>query len=261
MNKIECVIFDWAGTTVDYGCFAPVNAFVKAFEDLGITITVAQARGPMGMTKIEHIKELFKLPSVTQKFTELKVRDWNQEDVEAMNADFEKYLFASLSEFTDVIDGVLECVATLRESGLKIGSTTGYTSAMMDIVSAGAKSNGYAPDCYVTSDNLPGGRPRPFMIYQNMINLAVDSPKSIVKVGDTISDVREGVNSGVWSVGVVLGSSEMGLTYSEAQDMDRELLEAKMTEVREKYFSVGAHYVINTIDELPELIDEINNQL
>ena len=34
MRQLEAVIFDWAGTTVDYGCFAPVEAFIKAFERL-----------------------------------------------------------------------------------------------------------------------------------------------------------------------------------------------------------------------------------
>ncbi len=261
MNKIECVIFDWAGTTVDYGCFAPVAAFVKAFTELNINVTVEEARGPMGMTKIDHIRELFKLESITEQFTKLYSRDWTEEDVVAVNKNFEKHLFASLSEFTTPIPYALETVDKLRQAGLKIGSTSGYTAKMMDIVVPGAKNNGYSPDCYVTSDGLPAGRPLPFMIYQVMINLAVASPKSIVKVGDTISDIKEGVNAGCWSVGVVMGSSELGLSQDDAQTIDKDLLNTMIEDVKAKFTAAGAHYTILTLEELPALLERINKEM
>lgn len=58
MKTIKCVIMDWAGTAIDYGCFAPLNAFMKVFsEEKGIQITLRQAREPMGMLKIDHIRQ------------------------------------------------------------------------------------------------------------------------------------------------------------------------------------------------------------
>ncbi len=261
MKRIECVIFDWAGTVVDYGCFAPVAAFVKAFNEMKIELAIEEARGPMGMTKIDHIRELFKLESVSSQFSALNGRQWTEEDVIAVNRNFESHLFASLSEFTQPIPYALDCVATLREQGLKIGSTSGYTAKMMDIVVPGAKANGYSPDCYVTSDGLPGGRPMPFMIYQNMINLAVESPKTIVKVGDTISDIKEGVNAGVWSVGVIMGSSELGLSEEDAKTIDPQTLAPMIEKVRAKFMDAGAHYTILHLGELPALIETINNEL
>ncbi len=261
MKKIECIIFDWAGTTVDYGCFAPVAAFVKAFNELNIDITIEEARGPMGMTKIDHIRELFKLESVTTQFSKLFNKQWNEDDVAAVYGNFEKHLFASLSEFTTPIPHTIDTVAKLREAGLKIGSTSGYTAKMMEVVAPGAKNNGYSPDCYVTSDGLPAGRPLPFMIYQNMINLAVASPKNIVKVGDTISDIKEGVNAGVWSVGVIMGSSELGLSQEDAATIDKTELDAMIEGVKNKFTAAGAHYNILTLEELPALIEEINNEM
>ncbi|MGL5684149.1 MAG: phosphonoacetaldehyde hydrolase [Marinifilaceae bacterium] len=258
MSKIECVVFDWAGTTVDYGCFAPVAAFISAFTDLGIELTAREARGPMGMTKIDHIRELFRLERISGQFRVLFNREWTEADVVEMNHKFEGYLFASLQEYTDAIPGVFEMIEKLRHKGIKVGSTTGYTAKMMNIVAPAAAAKGYAPDCYVTSDGLPGGRPYPYMIYQNMINLAVASPKSIVKVGDTVADVREGVNAGVWSVGVVLGSSEMGLSEAETRAMDKKALAAEMQLVRDRFTDVGAHFVIDTMEELPALINHIN---
>lgn len=138
MKKIECVIMDWAGTAVDYGCFAPVAAFLKAFAEKGLTVTMEEARGPMGMTKIDHIRELFKLPSVTEQFKQNYNRNWTEEDVVSIYKEFEKHLFASLEEYTTPIPGVIEVIEKLKRDGIKIGSTTGYTTAMMDIVLPGA---------------------------------------------------------------------------------------------------------------------------
>ena len=64
MKKVSCVIMDWAGTAVDFGCFAPLNAFLRVFQEQGVTITYRQAREPMGLLKIEHIKAILKMPEV-----------------------------------------------------------------------------------------------------------------------------------------------------------------------------------------------------
>ncbi len=260
MKSIECVIFDWAGTAVDYGCFAPVAAFTEAFKGIGLEISSDEARGPMGMNKIDHIRELFKLDNVTAQFKNLFSRDWTEEDVVEMNRSFESFLFASLSNYTTPINNVLDVVAELRAKGLKIGSTSGYTAKMMEVVSAGAEAKGYKPDCYVTADGLPAGRPQPFMIYQNMINLAVSSPKSIVKVGDTVSDIKEGVNAGVYSVGVILGSSEMALSEEEVAALAPEVLNEKIEVVRQRFMNAGAYTTILTMAELPALINKIENE-
>jgi phosphonoacetaldehyde hydrolase len=260
MKKIECVIMDWAGTAVDYGCFAPVAAFLKAFAEKGLTVTMEEARGPMGMTKIDHIRELFKLPSVTEQFKQNYNRNWTEEDVVSIYKEFEKHLFASLEEYTTPIPGVIEVIEKLKRDGIKIGSTTGYTTAMMDIVLPGAAAHGYTTDNCVTSNNLPAGRPQPYMIYQNMIDLAIPSVQSVIKYGDTIADIKEGVNAGVWTVGVILGSNEMGLTQEETGKLPAEELNRRMAAVRKRMYMAGAHYVVNTIAELPEIIEIINHK-
>ena len=248
MKKIECVIMDWAGTAVDYGCFAPVAAFLKAFGEVGITVTMEEARRPMGMAKIDHIRELFKLPGVTEQFQKL------------YNREFEKYLFASLQEYTTPIPGVIETIGELKKAGIKIGSTTGYTRAMMDVVLPGAAAKGYTTDNCVTPDGLPAGRPQPFMIYKNMTDLNVPSVTSVVKYGDTIADIKEGVNAGVWTVGVILGSNEMGLTQEETEKLPSDELNKRMAAVRKRMYMAGAHYVVNSIAELPEIIEIINHK-
>lgn len=261
MKKIECIIMDWAGTAVDYGCFAPVAAFLKAFGEVGLTVTMEEARRPMGMAKIDHIRELFKLSGVSEQFAKRYNRVWTEEDVVAMNREFEKYLFASLQEYTTPIPGVIETIESLKQAGIKIGSTTGYTRAMMDVVIPGAAAKGYTTDNCITPDGLPAGRPQPYMVYKNMIDLSVPAVESVIKYGDTIADIKEGVNAGVWTIGVILGSNEMGLTQEETEQLSCKELKTRMSEVRNRMYLAGAHYVVESIAELPAIIEIINHKM
>lgn len=262
LNKkhIECIIMDWAGTAIDYGCFAPVEAFVKAFEDINVTVTTDQVRIPMGMAKIEHIRQLLQMDSVNAQFLKNYNREWDGEDIARLNRAFEAYLFSTLANYTDPIAQVVYTISTLRQQGLKIGSTTGYTRAMMDIIEPMAKGKGYFVDNCVTPDSLPGGRPAPFMIYRNMIDLNIQSPDLVVKVGDTIEDIREGLNAKVWTVGVIMGSNILGLSVSDIDNIPESELKEKMSEARRKMLDAGAHYVIDSISELPSIIQIINHK-
>ena len=250
---------DWAGTAVDYGCFAPLNAFLKVFkEERGIDITYRQAREPMGLLKIDHIRAILRMPEVGERFHALYKRDWNEDDVRQMYVSFEKHLFASLEDFTEPIPGVLETMDVLRGQGIKVGSTTGYTGRMMEVVRPGAAAKGYVVDNLVTPDGLPAGRPAPYMIYKNMIDLAIPSVDEVVKVGDTIADIKEGVNAKVWSVGLITGSNEMGLTREEYDSHPAAYWEPLKREVRGRMQEAGAHFVLDSIAELPACIEEIN---
>lgn len=261
MKKIECIIMDWAGSAVDYGCLAPVAAFLKAFEEIGITVTMEEARRPMGMAKIDHIRELFRMGNIDRAFRARYRRPWNEEDVIRMNGRFEEFLFASLENYTEPIPDVLETIGKLKEEGLKIGSTTGYTRAMMDVVIPGAAAKGYRIDNCVTPDGLPNGRPQPYMIYQNMINLGIPSTDSVLKYGDTLADIQEGVNAKVWTVGVVLGSNEMGLTLEETKALPTNELAILKNAVRQRMLQAGAHHVVESICELPQIIRIINQKM
>jgi len=260
-KEINCVIMDWAGTAVDFGCFAPVNAFIKAFEETGVEITAEEIRIPMGMAKIEHIRQLLRMERINHAFKNIHQREWNEEDVLNLNFSFEKYLFETLTDYTTPLPHVVETVELLKLQGIKIGSTTGYTRAMMDVVEPSARAKRYFPDNCVTPDGLPKGRPAPFMIFRNMIDLNVQNTDYVVKVGDTIEDIREGVNAKVWTIGVVIGSSELGLSETEINNLSETELNEKKNCVRYKMTEAGAHYVIDTVKELPIVIEQINNQL
>ena len=238
---------DWAGTAVDYGCFAPVAAFVESFKAIGTPVTAAETRAHMGLTKIEEVRALFAIDHVSEDF-----------HVQACYKKFQEVLFATLEDYSKPIPGVVDVISGLRKQGVKVGSTTGYTRQMMDVVIPAAGKMGYVIDNCVTSDALPGGRPKPYMIFQNMCEMDVPELRSVVKVGDTISDIKEGVNAGVWSVGVILGSNELALTEEEVAAMPADELRERMMAVRYKMYAAGADYVIDSIEELPMLIEVLN---
>ncbi|MEH7482025.1 phosphonoacetaldehyde hydrolase [Neobacillus drentensis] len=259
MNKVEGVIFDWAGTTVDFGCFAPVNVFINIFKNAGIEVTMEEAREPMGMLKIDHIRAMLSMPRISTKWEETYKRPFNEQDVENLYAEFEPALMSSLIEYTDPIPEVVETVQSLRSQGLKIGSTTGYTQTMMDVVVPNALKKGYGPDFYITPDGTNSfGRPYPYMIYRNMEALKLSASWKVVKVGDTASDIKEAVNAGVWSVGVVIGSSEMGLSLDEFNALSKEDQEKVISKTEKSFLQNGADFTIKSMSELPQLIERIN---
>ncbi|MCP1312446.1 phosphonoacetaldehyde hydrolase [Paenibacillus tyrfis] len=258
---VQGVILDWAGTAVDYGCFAPVAVFVEVFAKRGIALTAEEARGPMGMLKRDHLRELCRLNSVAEQWKAAFGRTPEEADVDSLYADFELMLFGILKQYATPIRGAIELVARLRSQGIKVGSTTGYTTEMMEIVAAEAKKQGYAPDGLVTPDEMSAGRPYPWMIYENAIRLGIYPMKHIVKVGDTISDIREGLNAGTWTVGILKGSSELGMTEAEVNACDPAVLQRKLEEIGRRYRSEGAHYVIDSIGALDPVIADINRRL
>jgi len=259
--KIEAVIFDWAGTTVDYGCFAPLEVFKEVFRKRGIEVLDEEARAPMGLLKWDHIRKMCDMDRIAELWKSKYGNLPEDKDVDALYADFEPMLFSILPNYCNPIPGAIELVERLRRKGIKIGSTTGYTAEMMEIVAAGAKKRGYAPDLLVTPDDVPAGRPFPWMIYQNAMKLGVYPMKHFIKVGDTVSDIKEGINSGSWSVGILRGSSELGLKEEEVNALDPEILAEKLEVVAERFKKAGAHYVIDSIGDLDQLIPKINMRL
>lgn len=254
MDKMEAVIFDWAGTTVDYGCFAPVMAFVEVFRHFGIEPTMEEVRGPMGMLKMDHIRTMLHMERISALWKERYGTEPGEDEVKKLYDLFESKMMGILDQYAGVKPWVLETVKQLRERGVKIGSTTGYTDKMMEIVAGTAKKQGYEPDAWFSPDSVASkGRPFPYMVFRNLEKLNVSSVRNAVKVGDTVADIREGKNAGLVSVGIIEGSSAMGLTEEEYQSLsEAERTERDETVIR-AYREAGADYVIRHMGELLSL--------
>lgn len=260
-NTVKAIILDWAGTTVDFGSFAPVAAFVKAFETYGITPTIEETRAPMGMQKWAHIEKMLGGSRIADLFTQKYDRPYNQEDIDAIYKEFKPALFSSLEAYTKPLPGVIKTVEKIRAMGIKIGSTTGYTRSMMDIVVPSACEKGYSPDCLVVPDEVGGvGRPYPYMLWRCLEKLSVGGIHEVIKVGDTAADIAEGKNAGCLAVGVCKGSNMLGLGEEAYGDLTTAELADYYKQTTQKYLDAGADYVIGSIDELPALILQIDER-
>ncbi len=260
-KALQAVIFDWAGTTVDYGCFAPVAVFIKLFQQRRITITIAQARAPMGLEKRDHIRSIAGQPEVAAQWEKVYRKPCSEAEIDAMYRDSLVLQKNSVLEYANLIPGTLEAVAYCRERGLKIGSTTGYSRAVMEALRLVAAARGYEPDALVCPDDVAGGRPAPYMIYSNAIHLQVYPMSAIVKVGDTLPDIAEGLNAGCWTVGLSQTGNELGLTQAEALALPEADLAARLTPIEQRMRDAGAHEVIRSIADLPNVITAIENRM
>lgn len=260
-GSLQAVIFDWAGTMVDYGCFAPVAVFIEVFKRQGIEISVAQARAPMGLEKRDHIRAIAGHPEVVQQWQAVHNRQWDETDIDQMYQDSVVVQTACVADYADLIPGALESLRLCRERGLKVGSSTGYNREVLAALLPVATERGYEPDAVVCPSDVPAGRPAPWMMYQNAMNLGVYPFAAVVKVGDTVPDIEEGLNAGAWTVAVSQTGNELGLNANEVASLDETALTARLAPIEAKLREAGAHFVIRSVADLPPVLDEIENRL
>ncbi len=262
-GKVKGVILDWSGTTVDAYVIAPAVVFVEVFANQGVEITMEEAREPMGLRKDLHIKALTEMPEIRERWRSLKGADPEQDDVDAMFADFVPLQLECLPQYDTLLPGVAATVGRLQADGIKIGSTTGFTRAMVDLLEQAAAKQGYVPDASVAGDDvLHGARPRPFMVYRNLDLMDISPIQSVVKVDDTVSGVGEALEAGCWGVGVARYSNYMNVnSLDEAATMSPEETDRRVARTRHILEQAGAHYVVDSLEELPEVIEDINGRL
>ncbi|SAI60970.1 phosphonoacetaldehyde hydrolase [Bordetella trematum] len=260
-TRLEAVIFDWAGTLVDFGSFAPTRVFVEAFAQFGVNLTLAQARGPMGMGKWDHIRSLCNLPAIAEQY---RARFGVDPDDAAVTAIYERFLpmqLEKVAQYSDLIPGALQTVQALQARGLKIGSCSGYPLTVMQRVRERARAEALDLPLVVASDEVPRARPAPAMALQNVIQLGLADVAGCVKVDDTAVGIEEGRRAGMWSVGLLLSGNAAGLTLDEYHALD----EAGRLAARERASAVLApaapHYLIDSVQALPGVLDDIAARL
>jgi phosphonoacetaldehyde hydrolase len=258
---VKAVILDWAGTTVDFGSFAPTAVFIRLLESRGASITAEDARSGMGLMKKDHLRTILARPAVAEAWLAEHGAPPSEGDIDDLFRDFVPMQISVLKEYAKPIPGLLDVVKELGNRGIKIGSTTGYIRQMMDVLAPQAARNGYEPDCIVCPDEVPAGRPYPWMVYQNLIHLGVYPVQSVVKVGDTLADIEEGLNAGTWTVGLSLTGNLLGLNEQEFDALSPEERRESRSRIEAQLFDAGAHRVIDGIWDLPNALDEIRDCL
>ena len=260
-GPIQAVIFDWAGTTIDFGCMAPTDVFLEVFGNKGVAVSMEEARIPMGAHKREHIRLLTEMESVRGRWKDVHGRLPEEADVDAMFAEFVPKQIECLSKHSGLIPGTAETVEACRKRGYKIGSTTGYLAPMMEVVLKETGSQGYRPDAVVCAGDVPTARPGPSMCLQNVIELQISPVESCVKVDDTIAGIDEGLNAGMWSIGLAVSGNEVGLSLDDWNALPKDEQERKREKAYGKMHRAGAHYVVDSIADLTGCLDDIERQL
>jgi phosphonoacetaldehyde hydrolase len=262
-GKVKAVILDWSGTTADAYVVAPAVVFVEVFRRQGVEIAMSEARGPMGLRKDLHIKALTEVPDIRERWKGVHGSYPGQEDVDRMFADFVPLQLECLRQYSGLLPGVAEVTQRLQARGIRIGSTTGFTRPMVDILEEEAAKQGYRPDASVAGDEvIHGARPGPFMLYRNLDLLGTYPIQSIVKVDDTVSGVGEALNAGCWGVGVARYSNYMDVDTPElGERLAAEEVVRRVDKTRDILTKAGAHYVIDSIAEIEPVIEDINARL
>lgn len=265
-GPLKAGILDWSGTTADPHVIAPAVVFVRVFEKHGVPISMQEARGPMGLRKDLHIAKILEIPDVKKRWIAAKGADPTQADVDAMFADFVPSQVECLPKYASLLPGAAQATKYMQEVlKMKLGSTTGFTRAMVDVLEKHAADQGYNPEYTVGGDEVENGmgfRPTPFMIYKNLVNLAIWPIESVVKVDDTTSGVGEGLNAGCWSVAVAGWSNYTNIDTMDDWDKLSKTDKLELIKIsRETLSSTGAHYVVDSIRELPAICEDINAQL
>ena len=260
-GPIRCIILDWAGTTMDFGCMAPAVVFRKVFEEAGVPITLEEARIPMGAHKKVHIGLICEIPSVRQRWVETHGAEPTEEDVNRMFENFVPMQEACLSDYSKLIPSTLEVVAECRKRNYKIGSTSGYLPGMLAINQADAEKQGYVPDATFGAGDVKRGRPYAHMVLRNIIELDVSPVQSVVKIDDTLTGIEEGLNAGCWAVGLAISGNEVGVPLDEWNAFSDEVKQKHRDRIYPTMYQRGAHYVIDSIANLMPCLDDIEARL
>jgi phosphonoacetaldehyde hydrolase len=260
-SGIAGVIFDWAGTTVDFGCFAPTVSIVEAFARRGVMLTLAEARGPMGLEKKEHMRRLLAEPGISMRWKEATGSDPGPQDTDSLYEDLEPRLALAVKRHADLVPGTVELADELRTWGIKIGSTTGYLRPLMDILTAEAARQGFSPDATVCPSDVPAGRPYPWMCFLIAMKLELFPPHRVVKIGDTPADMQEGVNAGMWTIGVTLSGNEVGLSEQGLKALPDDQRTALCEKASRRLREAGAHYVTESVATCRAVLARIEERL
>lgn len=260
-GRLQAVILDWAGTTVDFGSLAPARTLQQVFAGANITLTEHETRQDMGLPKKDHIRRILGNSRVQNEWKRVHGQIPGEAEANELYRLFVPLQFTYLLRYSALIPGVIEAQERFRRRGLKIGTTTGYTREMLDLLVETGRKAGFRPDCNLCPSDVGCGRPEPFMMYESAVRLQVCPLHAMVKIGDTPADIQEGLNAGAWSIGVAATGNMLGLSQKEFEALTAPGRETRLASARAELKKAGAHYVVDSVADADAVLDEIEGRL
>ncbi|MCS6779601.1 MAG: phosphonoacetaldehyde hydrolase [Geminicoccaceae bacterium] len=258
---LEAVLFDLAGTLQDFGSCAPAGVFVQVFAEVGVPISLAEARAPMGAEKRAHLRALLFEPAIAARFTAAHGRTPTESDVDRLYAAFVPAQLAVLERHAELVPGALETVRALRAKGVKIAVNTGYSREMLERCLAAARAQGLEVDDAVAASDVPRARPRPAMCLLNAARLGVSDVAACLKVDDTVPGIEEGLAAGMWTVAVAVSGNEVGLPLPEWRALPGHEQARLAARAADRLARAGAHVVIDSVAQLLPVVADIEARL
>lgn len=258
---VKAVIFDWAGTMIDFGCMAPVDALLEVFETEGLPITPAEARADMGKAKHDHLRAILENPGVAARWQAAKGMAVSAQDVEALYEKLVPAMARAAAASARLIPGAAQAAADLRALGVKIGSGTGYTRAMMTPILAAAAEQGYAPDVVVCAGETPSGRPSPLMTWKALVELDAWPASACIKIDDAAVGITEGKLAGCWTIGLSASGNGVGMDLQSFSALSPDERLAKMTAAEAELRAAGADFVIADVSQLMPVVHRIAERI
>jgi len=254
---VKAVIFDWAGTMVDFGCMAPVRALCDVFAAAGVPISAAEARVDMGKAKHDHVSALLADPAIAARWTAHYGTAPAAADVERIYRQVEPAMVQAAAAAAQLIPGAAQAYADLLALGVRVGSGTGYTPEMMAAIRTAAARQGYDPEVVICAGDTPSGRPAPHMAWAALIALDVWPAWAAVKVDDAPVGIAEGRHAGCWTVGVAASGNAVGLSAEDLAALDPADRSARIAAARTALAAEGADVVIDNVSQLMPVIHRI----
>lgn len=260
-SPIRAVIFDWAGTMIDFGCRAPVKALCEVFGEEGIAISETEARADMGKAKRDHVRALLAMPRVAGLWRDTRGATPTEADVDRLHDAVEPKMRAAARACAALIPGAAERVADLRARGVKIGSSTGYTRPMMADILPLAAAQGYAPEVVVCAGETAAGRPSPLMMWKALVELGAWPARACVKVDDAVVGIGEGLEVGAWTIGLSASGNGVGLEQAALAILPSTERAARIETSARALRAAGAHYVVESVADLGPALAEIEARI
>lgn len=260
-SHIRAIMLDWAGTAVDHGSVAPVLALQALFANHGISLSMEDARRDMGLLKRDHIRAILGYPGVRAQWTANTGSEPREPQVHSLFAEFGPLQMEIIAQHSTLISGVVETVSEWQSRGLRIGSSTGYTRSMLEPVLAQAARDGYRPDSSVCPDEVSAGRPAPWMLMKNAEMLGVYPLSACVKIGDTVIDIEEGRNAGMWTIGLTRTGNLIGLDREQWEQLPEAEKVALLNRAKQTLLDAGADFVAEDLASCGEALFAIEEHL
>ena len=259
--NVEAIVFDLAGTLIDFGSLAPSQVLIELFDRFGIKITRKQAIGPMGIEKRAHIKALLTTRKINSQWRKKFKSKPTDKDIDKLFKLFNPELKKIIKKHSKFISGSKKTLDFIKNKKIKIGINTGYSEEILKMILPELKKQKFIPDVSYSSSNTKIGRPSAEIIYKIFSDLNITKGSNCIKIDDTIPGLQEGLNAGMWVVGVIFSGNEFGKNEYEFNKLTyKEKLKFKK-KISHKFKKIGVHYVIDTIKDLPKIIERVENKI